>query len=48
MTNHQTGKRTLLNQSKTALNLSLYKSKRTGKPRKNLTEKQFTTRAIKR
>ncbi len=48
MTNHQTGKRTLLVQSKQFLNLSLYKSQRTGKPRRNLTEAAFTTRAIQR
>ena len=46
MTNHQTGKRTLLEQSNQFLNLSLYTSTRTGKPRENLTEELFTTRAI--
>lgn len=46
MTNHQTGKRTVLEQSRTFLNMSLYKSKKTGKPRKNLSKDQFTTRAL--
>ena len=46
MTNHQTGKRTTLKLEKQYLDLSRYKSKRTGEARKNLTEDQFTTRAI--
>ena len=48
MRNLQTGKRTLLKQSQVVLDLKRYRSKRTGKPRKNLTDAQFTTRAIKR
>ena len=46
MTNHQNGKRTHLKQSKNYLNLSFYKSSKTGKARPNLTDKQFTTRSI--
>ena len=46
MKNHQTGKRTVLEQSKNFLNMSLYTSKKTGKPRKNLTKDMFTTRAL--
>lgn len=46
MVNHQTGKRTLLEQKKEFLNLSLYKSSKTGEPRSNLTEELFTTRAL--
>ena len=46
MTNHQTGKRTVLEFDKQFLDLSRYKSKKTGKPRKNLIEDQFTTRAL--
>ena len=46
MTNHQTGKRTLLEQSKRFLNLSMYTSSKSGKQRSNLTENLFTTRAI--
>lgn len=46
MTNHQTGKRTLLEQGNQFLNLSLYTSTRTGEARANLTEELFTTRAI--
>ena len=46
MINHQTGKKTTLDQSRRFLNLSLYKSSRTGKPRPNLGDDQFTTRAI--
>jgi len=46
MVNHQTGKRTLLEQQKEFLNLSLYKSSTTGKARSNLREDLFTTRAI--
>ena len=46
MMNHQTGKRTTLEQSKNFLNMSLYKSKKTGKPRKNLSRDLFTTRAL--
>lgn len=46
MTNHQTGKRTVLEQSKRFLDLSRYKSSKTGKARGNLTDELFTTRAI--
>jgi hypothetical protein len=46
VTNHQTGKRTTLDQTKVFLNLSLYTSAKTGEARKNLTAAQFTTRAI--
>ena len=46
MENHQTGKRTELIVQKQYVNLSLYKSSRTGKPRPNLTEDRFTTRAL--
>ena len=48
MSNHQTGKRTLLKQSKQYLNLSLYKSARTGKMRKNLSESLFTKRSLQK
>ena len=48
MTNHQTGKKTVLEQGKSFVNLSLYPSKKTGKPRKNLTKEQFTTRALEK
>lgn len=46
MTNHQTGKRTLLEQQKDFLNLSLYTSSKTGKARPSLGEDLFTTRAL--
>ncbi len=46
MSNEQTGKRTELNVDKLFLNLSLYKSKRDGKARDNLTDDSFTTRAL--
>lgn len=46
MTNHQTGKKTVLDQQRQFLDLSRYKSKKTGKPRKGLKESFFTTRAI--
>ena len=48
MTNHQTGKKTVLDQGKSYVNLSLYPSRKTGKPRKNLTKEQFTTRALEK
>ncbi|MFT4539571.1 MAG: hypothetical protein ACI835_002018 [Planctomycetota bacterium] len=48
MKNMQTGKRTTLVQEKEYLNLSLYKSSKTGEPRENLTEERFTTRAIEK
>jgi len=48
MENLQSGKRTTLEQSKMFLNLSLYTSSRTGKPRPNLTEERFTTRAMQK
>ena len=40
--------RTVIELEQQLLNLSLYKSRRTGKPRKNLTDAQFTTRALER
>lgn len=46
MKNVQTGKRTELEQTKVYVNMSLYTSSKTGKPRPNLTEERFTTRAI--
>lgn len=46
MSNHQTGKRTLLEQDRYFVNLSLYTSSRTGKPRPNLREDIFTTRSL--
>lgn len=46
MTNHQTAKRTTLKVERQFLDLSRYKSKKTGKARPNLTEDQFTTRAL--
>ena len=46
MDNHQTGKRTELEQQKTFLDLSKYKSSRTGKARSNLSDAQFTTQAL--
>lgn len=46
ITNHQTGKRTKLVFDKIYLNLALYKSKRTGEARENLTDENFTTRAL--
>ena len=46
MTNHQTGKRTVLEQERVFLNLSLYNSTRTGKARPNLSEDLFTTRSL--
>jgi hypothetical protein len=46
MANEQTKKRTRIDVRNEFLNLSLYKSKRTGKARQNLTDRHFTTRAI--
>ena len=46
MLNHQTKKRTTLAVSKYFVNLSLYTSSRTGKPRENLKDEMFTTRAL--
>jgi hypothetical protein len=46
MVNHQTGKRTTLVFDKVFLNLSLYKSKRSGDSRANLTDEVFTTRSL--
>ena len=46
MANEQTKKRTRIDVRNEFLNLSLYKSKRTGKPRRNLTDRHFSTRAI--
>lgn len=48
MTNHQTGKRTTLTMDGYTVDLSLSKDRQTGAARKNLTESQFTTRAIAR
>lgn len=48
MTNHQTGKRTLLTTEKEFLDLSRYMSKKTGKPRKNLPESLFTTQSLQK
>lgn len=48
MTNHQTGKRTLLVTEKLYLDLSRYKSSKTGEPRSHLTESLFTTQALQR
>lgn len=48
ITNHQTGKSTLLELDRQFVNLSLYPSKKTGKPRKNLPESVFTARALAR
>lgn len=46
MDNHLTGKRTVLRQEKDFVNLSLYKSSKTGKARSNLNESRFTTQAL--
>lgn len=46
ISNHQTGKRTTLKIEKQFLDLSRYKSTKTGKARPNLTEDRFTTRAL--
>ena len=46
MTNVQTKKRTVIDASTQMLNLSLYTNARTGEPRPNLTDKQFTTVAL--
>ena len=46
MDNVQTKKRTVIESEAQLMNLSLYKSKRTGKMRKNLSDKQFTTQAL--
>ena len=46
MDNHQTGKSTEIEFSSYYVNLSLYKSRRTGKARKGLRESMFTTRAL--
>jgi hypothetical protein len=45
MTNHQTRKRTVIRSTAFFLNLSLYK-KKDGTPRSNMTEEQFTKRAL--
>lgn len=47
MQNEQTGKRTELRLKRLFVDLSRYTSKRTGKKRDNLTEEDFTTRALK-
>ena len=46
MDNHQTGKRTVLEIERTFVDMSQYKSSKTGEPRPNLTDAQFTTQAI--
>lgn len=46
MENHQTKKRTVLEQTRYFVDLSQYKSSRTGERRENLTEDAFTTRAL--
>ena len=46
MRNQQTKKRTTIQTELILLNLSLYKNPRTGKPRSNLSDAHFTTRAI--
>lgn len=46
MSNVQTGKKTVIVSELQLLNFSLYKSKRTGKARPNMTDDQFTTRAL--
>ncbi|MCR9248630.1 MAG: outer membrane lipoprotein-sorting protein [bacterium] len=46
MKNEQAKKRTVIESSNQLLNLALYKNKRTGKPRPNLTDAQFTTDAL--
>lgn len=46
MENQQTKKKTVIESSSQLLNLSLYTSERTGKPRKNLTDANFTTQAL--
>lgn len=48
MINHQTKKRTVLVTEKQALDLASYKSKKTGKPKKGLTESMFTTRELQK
>ena len=48
MTNHQTKKRTVLVAENQALDLASYKSKKTGKPKKGLTESMFTTRELQK
>ena len=46
MDNVQTKKKTIIKSEAQLLNLKLYKSKRTGKPRKNMNDEMFTTRAL--
>ncbi len=46
MDNLQTKKRTVIESKAQLLNLKLYKSKKTGKARKSMTDEQFTTRAL--
>lgn len=48
MDNVQTKKKTIIESEIQLLNLSLYKSKRTGKARKNMNDEMFTTRALTR
>ena len=46
MRNHQNGRRTILDIDDQFVNLSLYTDSRTGKPRQNLDDSAFTTRAL--
>ena len=48
MTTHQTGRRTVLVNEKQFVDVGRYKSSKTGKPRKNLSESIFTTRALQK
>ena len=48
MDNVQTKKKTIIESQAQLLNLKLYKSKRTGKARKNMNAEMFTTRALTR
>jgi len=46
MRNEQTKKRTVIQSTNQLLNMALYENPRTGKPRPNLSDAQFTTDAI--
>ena len=46
MVNHQTGKRTVLRQERSYVNLSKYPDPRSGEPRANLDDSRFTTQAL--
>ena len=48
MINHQNKKKTHLRLDKYFVNLALYTSKKTGKPRRNLTDAAFTKRVLKK